>query len=280
MVHDDQKLSLPEAVIPIFEDANAMKYVSGVGLHWYMAPPNEDIGHNKHLRSVNALRPLFKDPSMMDETYKRLIEIRKDGFLLGTEACNGFYPDPEQHLGSLTRLVFGEDATTHVVKGSFQRGGNYAEDILADLSHSVSGWTDWNLVLDEKGGPNWASNVVDAPILFVSKNEYIRQPMFYYLGHFSRFMPPGTRHVATQKTHLGKPGTFELTKGQRTFGWPGNVFIEVFYREDVGHFVIQLLNRQKSSKRWSVISGDEAIWGEISGQTIQTVLWKPMWLSQ
>ena len=34
MVHDDQKPSLPGAVRPILQDAAAMKYVSGVGVHW------------------------------------------------------------------------------------------------------------------------------------------------------------------------------------------------------------------------------------------------------
>ena len=28
-----------------------------------------------------------------------------------------------------------------------------------------SGWVDWNLVLDINGGPNWAENYVDAPVI-------------------------------------------------------------------------------------------------------------------
>lgn len=34
-----------------------------------------------------------------------------------------------------------------------------------NLQHWVSGWTDWNLALDVKGGPNWAKNNVDSPII-------------------------------------------------------------------------------------------------------------------
>jgi len=49
-----------------------------------------------------------------------------------------------------------------------------------DLNHWVSGWTDWNLALDEQGGPNWANNFVDSPII-VSRvtDEFYKQPMFY-----------------------------------------------------------------------------------------------------
>jgi glucosylceramidase len=52
-----------------------------------------------------------------------------------------------------------------VVLGSWERAVNYASDIIQDFNHLVSGWTDWNLVLDMEGGPNWAKNFVDAPII-------------------------------------------------------------------------------------------------------------------
>jgi glucosylceramidase len=52
------------------------------------------------------------------------------------------------------------------------------------------------MVLDTKGGPNWVNNFVDAPIIVDStKNEYYRQPSFYALGHFSKFLPPGSVRI-------------------------------------------------------------------------------------
>ena len=36
----------------------------------------------------------------------------------------------------------------------WSRAEKYAHDIIGDLNHHVVGWTDWNLVLDERGGPN------------------------------------------------------------------------------------------------------------------------------
>ena len=65
--------------------------------------------------------------------------------------------------------------------------------------HHVTGWVDWNMVLDLKGGPNWKNNFVDAPILVdASKQTYYRQPTFYALAHFSKFIPPGSFRVDTQ----------------------------------------------------------------------------------
>lgn len=53
------------------------------------------------------------------------------------------------------------------------------------MNHWVTGWTDWNLALDMKGGPNWVKNFVDSPIIVNAANdEFYKQPMFYAMGHF------------------------------------------------------------------------------------------------
>lgn len=73
-----------------------------------------------------------------------------------------------------------------------------------DLNNFVVGWLDWNLCLDENGGPNWAHNYVDAPILVYGDNdEFIKQPMFYAMGHFSKFIPRGSQRVEVTRTSIG-----------------------------------------------------------------------------
>ena len=59
------------------------------------------------------------------------------------------------------------------------------------------GWVDWNLALDKTGGPNHVKNNVDSPIIVDqdSKDRYWKQPMYYHLAHFSRFIPPGSMRV-------------------------------------------------------------------------------------
>lgn len=59
-----------------------------------------------------------------------------------------------------------------------------------DLNNWVTGWTDWNLALNEEGGPNWANYNLDATILVnAEKDEFYRQPTFYSIGHFSKYIP-------------------------------------------------------------------------------------------
>ncbi len=61
------------------------------------------------------------------------------------------------------------------------------------------------MALNLEGGPNWVNNFVDAPII-VNKtaHEYYKQPFFYALGHFSKFLvPDSVRILVTQKENLG-----------------------------------------------------------------------------
>ena len=84
--------------------------------------------------------------------------------------------------------------------GDWNRGERYINNIIEDLNHWVVGWTDWNLVLDRQGGPNWAGNFVDAPIIVdPSKGEFYKQPMYFAMAHISRFITPGS--VRIQLSH-------------------------------------------------------------------------------
>jgi glucosylceramidase len=80
--------------------------------------------------------------------------------------------------------------------GSWALGERYAHNIINDLNRWTVGWIDWNLVLDETGGPNHVGNLCSAPILIDrANNALMHQSSYYYLGHFSRFIKPGARRV-------------------------------------------------------------------------------------
>ena len=91
------------------------------------------------------------------------------------------------------------------------------------------------MVLDTNGGPNWAKNNVSAPIIVSPEaNEYYKNPTFYALGHFSKFLPPGTRRVGISLE------IFDFKKGNLQSG--------LFERPDGGNvlIVINSLNDQQA----------------------------------
>jgi glucosylceramidase len=85
--------------------------------------------------------------------------------------------------------------------GSWDTGERYARSIINDLNRWTEAWVDWNLVLDETGGPNHVNNFCSAPIIADTQaGEILYQSSYYYIGHFSRFIRPGARRVACAKT--------------------------------------------------------------------------------
>ncbi|VDM75513.1 unnamed protein product [Strongylus vulgaris] len=85
------------------------------------------------------------------------------------------------------------------ILGDWYRAEEYAEDIITNLNNFVSGWVDWNMWLNERGGPTWVNNFVDSPIIVnATTDEFYKQPMFYAIGHFSKFIKAGSKRIATK----------------------------------------------------------------------------------
>ena len=80
--------------------------------------------------------------------------------------------------------------------GSWDLGERYATSIINDLNRWTVAWIDWNLILNEQGGPNHVGNYCSAPIIVDTKSqELLYQNSYYYIGHFSRFILPGDRVI-------------------------------------------------------------------------------------
>jgi glucosylceramidase len=75
-------------------------------------------------------------------------------------------------------------------------GEEYARSIIHDFNNGTVGWTDWNILLDETGGPNHVQNFCFAPVIADTRSgELIYMNSFYYLGHFSKFIRPGAKRI-------------------------------------------------------------------------------------
>lgn len=76
-------------------------------------------------------------------------------------------------------------------------GERYGTAMIHDLNGGSVGWTDWNILLDEHGGPNHVGNYCFAPIHADTRSgELIYTPSYWYIGHFSKFIRPGAKRVS------------------------------------------------------------------------------------
>lgn len=75
-------------------------------------------------------------------------------------------------------------------------GEIYGRAVIHDLNNWAAGWTDWNVLVDEKGGPNHVQNYCFAPIIGDTRNGSLHyMNSYWYLGHFSKFIRPGAKRI-------------------------------------------------------------------------------------
>jgi glucosylceramidase len=130
----------------------------------------------------------------------------------------------------------------------------YGRSLINDFNAGTSGWTDWNILLDETGGPNHADNFCFAPVHADTKTgELIFTPSFYYLGHFSKFIKPGAKMVAASSSR-------------------SQLLSTSFINED-GKIATVVMNQGDTPVTYSIYAGSSAAQVYILAHAIQTLVY-------
>ena len=97
-------------------------------------------------------------------------------------------------------LLFTEgcvEAFDHTRYEDWALGERYGLSMVNDFNAGTVGWTDWNILLDETGGPNHVGNFCFAPMHADTKTgKLIYTNSYYYMGHFSKFIRPGAKRIS------------------------------------------------------------------------------------
>jgi glucosylceramidase len=159
IVWDHNRDLLFQRASTILNDPAAAKYVWGTGFHWY-----EDWKDGT---------PMFKNVASVYEAYP-------DKKLIFTEGCNEGY-DLERLENEDPRLA-----------------ERYGKAMINDFNNGTVAWTDWNILLDETGGPNHVGNFCFSPVHGNTKTNVLTfTNTFYYIGHFSKFIRPGAKRISS-----------------------------------------------------------------------------------
>lgn len=141
----------------ILTDREAAQYVWGIGFHWYEPWSGGD--------------PMFDNVKMVHDAFP-------DKNLIFTEGCAEAFDMKKIH--------------------DWRWGELYGRSMINDFNNGTVGWTDWNILLDETGGPNHVNNLCFAPLHADTKTgQLIYTSSFYYIGHFSKFIRPGAKRIAS-----------------------------------------------------------------------------------
>ena len=195
----------------ILDDPAAMRYVGAISFHGYdfaRAPMRPDAKLGYPAAEFSAVTELRK-------RYRRLP-------LWMTEVC---------------KWDWGTPWAKPIPRYDFEDGDFWGQQIFSDIEAGVSGWTYWNMILDENGGP-WLiapkhgnpDNNVQHPVVIINRQtkEVTYTGLYYYLAHFSKFVRPYAAHVKTA-------GAMEDVRC-------------VSFRHDDGRMVSQLMNSSESDQ--------------------------------
>ena len=149
--------------------------------------------HNRDVM-VERSRAVLSDPDAAQYVWGTGFHWYNGDHFDEVQKVHNEFPDKE--------LIFTEgcqEGGPHI--GSWDLGERYATSIINDLNRYTVGWIDWNLLLDERGGPNHVGNYCSAPIIVNTKTqELLYQSSYFYLGHFSRFFGRGDKIVECKNT--------------------------------------------------------------------------------
>jgi len=130
----------------------------------------------------------------------------------------------------------------------------YGNSMINDFNSGVVGWTDWNILLDERGGPNHVQNFCFAPIHANTKTgELTFTPTYYYIGHFSKFINPGALRVSTTTSR----SAIESTS----------------FKNKDGKIVTVVMNKTDRKIGYKLIVGNSQAFLEIAPRAMQSIIY-------
>jgi len=198
----------------ILNDPNAAEYVWGTGFHWY-----ED----------------WKDGIPMYDAVKYVRESYPDKHLIFTEGCNEKY--------NLERIQ-NEDP---------KLAERYGKSMINDFNNGTEAWTDWNILLDETGGPNHVGNLCFAPVHGNTKTDELTYTnSYYYIGHFSKFIRPGAKRIASVSS--------------------SNALLTTAFKNTDGSLAIVVMNTNDKNLDYSVTLQSKSAYLKALPHSIQTIL--------
>jgi glucosylceramidase len=175
MYDQNRGKELVEWAEALLNDTGLLPHIYGTAVHWY-----------------NSTYDYFP------ESLQRTHTLAPDKHIIETEGCIDaeipHWQDDEWYWKKEATdwgWDWAEEENKHF-HPKYVPAFRYARDIIGCMNNHVEGWIDWNMVLDDKGGPNHAKNWCIAPVLVKPETDEVYfTPLYYIMAHFSKFVRPG-----------------------------------------------------------------------------------------
>lgn len=256
LIYDQNRDDLERWTQTILGDPEAAQYVFGTAVHWYSSTFKVQ---EQALESTHRAFPAFEiihTEGTIDDLGKPAPAGITDPVRFQEE---GWFDDDsfwwnENATDWAYTATWAPHPEDHPIYTPVHR---YARNIIVSLNHWMTGWIDWNIVLDKDGGPNHVGNFCGAPIMIDVDRGYVYYtPVFYVLAQLSRTIRPGDRAVQVDVTREGIDADALHASAAVS---------------PSGLLSVQLLNTTKQPITFDLQVGDEVAPVEIPANALQTV---------
>ncbi|MBP6828792.1 MAG: glycoside hydrolase family 30 protein [Saprospiraceae bacterium] len=167
------------------------------------------------------------------ENVQRVAEAFPGKHLMLTEGCNGPFS-----WNTIEQWKWGE---------------NYGREMIKDFNNGAEAWTDWNVLLDETGGPNHVKNFCFAPIHADTRKGTLHfMNSYYYIGHFSKFIRPGAKRIACSSSR--------------------EQLLVTAFRNPDGKIAVVVMNTGNTRMDYRLYVGDQAVEAKCLPHSIETLV--------
>lgn len=200
LIFDQNRDGLKHWTDVILGDEEASKYVYGSAVHWYESTFKvyEDVFNEVHKKFPN--HTIIHTEGCIDDLGKPAPGGVKDPEKF--QEKNWFDNDSFWWNDNATDWAYsvtwpGVKTEDHPIYTPVHR---YARNIIVSIDNWLAGWIDWNVVLDQHGGPNHVGNYCGAPVMINTETKQIYYtPIYYILAQLSKTIRPGDSAVETDK---------------------------------------------------------------------------------
>lgn len=221
----------------VLDDPEARKYVAAVPYHGYdftrmKKPPTRENGYD------------FSE-------FEKLTALHKK------------YPDLPLWMTEVCFWINGTPWVKPIPRGNYEDADFWANQIVSDVEAGSSGWTYWNMILDQNGGPWMVSPIhndpdhnIQQPVVIVDRNTgaITYTGVYYAIAHFSKFVRPGSTRVGVR-------------------GEVPDVRCVVFQRPD-GKMVVELINSRNSDSAVTIKWHGKSLKYTLQGISITSLVWR------
>lgn len=182
-VWDHNKERMIEHIEEIMTPGTA-SLIDGFAYHWYTGD---------HFDALSMLHEKYPDKVLM---HSESCPLHRPGRISAADLdIEELKKRPAASLSPDELAVLIQNGDKMPADVDLEDAFSYAHDLIGDLNHGMQRWIDWNLIVDQDGGPRHVDGGFAAPLFLNASGEVVQTVAYAYLNLFMSAIPAGSVRI-------------------------------------------------------------------------------------